>query len=366
MLEQTDATGPSPLPSPAQLKTRLPRGSAARAVVKSGRRAIADVLHGRDARFVVIAGPCSLHDPEAALTYAQRLTRLARETSDVLAIAMRAYVEKPRTALGWKGLVNDPDLDGSCDLALGLERSRRLLLEINELGLPCASEILDPMTPHYIGDLLSWAAIGARTSESQTHRELASGLPMPVGFKNGTSGVLSVACNGIVAARRPHSCFGLDPHGRAAQLCTPGNPDAHLVLRGGAGRTNFSPENVASAVALLSDSRPARPVLVDCSHDNSSFDPRRQAGVCRAILGQVRDRGDAPILGILLESHLRPGRQDWVRHKKLEFGVSITDACIGWEETEALLYEIAEAVVRSKRQRAPDTLSMGTTMRECP
>ncbi len=366
MLEYTDGARPTPLPSPAQLKTGLPRGSAARAVVKSGRRAIADVLHGRDARFVVIAGPCSLHDPEAALTYAQRLARLARETSDVLAIAMRTYVEKPRTALGWKGLVNDPDLDGSCDLARGLERSRRLLLEINELGLPCASEIIDPMTPHYIGDLLSWAAIGARTSESQTHRELASGLPMPVGFKNGTSGAIRVACNGIVAARRPHGCFGLDPDGRAAQLRTPGNPDAHLVLRGGGGRTNFSPEDVASAAARLPDFGPARPVLIDCSHDNSGFDPRRQAGVCRAVLEQVRERGEAPILGILLESQLRPGHQDWVRGKKLKLGVSITDGCIGWEETEALLYEIAEAVASSKRQRAPDTLSIGTAMMECP
>ena len=347
MQEQLDGGGPTLLPSPAELKTRLPRGSAARAVVKSGRRAIADVLHGRDARFVVVAGPCSLHDPEAALTYAQRLARLARETSDVLAIAMRTYVEKPRTALGWKGLVNDPDLDGSCDIALGLKRSRRLLLQINELGLPCASEIIDPMTPHYLGDLLSWAAIGARTSESQTHRELASGLPMPVGFKNGTSGALDVAWNGVVAARRPHSCFGLDSHGRAAQLRTPGNPDVHLVLRGGGGRTNFSVEDVASASARRNGL--ARPLLIDCSHDNSGFDPGRQAGVCRAVLEQLLDRGEAPILGILLESHLLPGRQDWARGKQLEFGVSITDGCIGWEETEALLYEIAEAVARSRR-----------------
>ena len=366
MLEQLDGAGPAPLPSPAQLKTRLPRGSTARAVVKSGRRAIADVLHGRDARFVVVAGPCSLHDPEAALAYAQRLARLARETSDVLAIAMRTYVEKPRTALGWKGLVNDPDLDGSCDLALGLERSRRLLLAINELGLPCASEIIDPMTPHYLGDLLSWAAIGARTSESQTHRELASGLPMPVGFKNGTSGALRVACNGIVAAHEPHSCFGLDPHGRAAKLRTPGNPDAHLVLRGGGGRSNFSPEDVASAATALTGFGGARPVLIDCSHDNSGFDPRRQAGVCRAVLQQMLDRADAPILGILLESHLHPGRQDWVHGKQLEFGVSITDGCIGWEETEALLYEIAEAVARSKRLSPPGTLGFGRAMKECP
>ncbi len=350
MLEQTDGAGPSLLPSPTQLKARLPRGSVARAVVKSGRRAIADVLHGRDARLVVIAGPCSLHDPQAALSYARRLSRLARETSDVLAIAMRTYVEKPRTALGWKGLLNDPALDGSCDLALGLERSRRLLLEINELGLACASEILDPMTPHYLGDLLSWAAIGARTSESQTHRELASGLHMPVGFKNGTSGALGVACNGIVAARRPHSCFGLDSHGRAAQLRTSGNPDAHLVLRGGGGRSNFSPGDVTSAAARLSGSYGARPVLIDCSHDNSGFDPRRQAEVCRAVLEQILERRPTPILGIMLESHLRPGRQDWVPGKQLESGVSITDGCIGWEETESLLYEVADSVARSKRQ----------------
>ena len=363
MLDEPDRAGPALLPTPEELRSRLPVGSAASAVVKSGRRSIADVLHGRDPeRLVVIAGPCSVHDAEAALEYAHRLARVARETADLLVIAMRTYVEKPRTTMGWKGLVHDPHLDGSCDLGLGLERSRSLLLAINEIGVPCASELIDPMVPFYLADLLSWAAIGARTSESQTHREMASGLDMPVGFKNGTSGAVEIARNAMIAARRPHSVFGLDPTGRASRLRTRGNRAGHLILRGGGGRANYSADDVARAAGLVASEGLARPVMVDCSHDNSGGDPAHQPVVCRAVLEQIRE-ADTSILGVLLESHLRAGRQDWSGTRPLEFGVSITDACMGWEETKALLYEIAEAVAASKAPGRPGRLGP-TDLRE--
>lgn len=350
MHEQAEESGASRLPSPEELRARLPRGSAASTVVKAGRRAIADVLHGRDARLVVIAGPCSLHDPEAAIDYARRLSRVASDTSEQLVIAMRTYIEKPRTTLGWKGMVNDPHLDGSCDLALGLERSRSLLLAINELGVPCASELIDPAVPFYVADLLSWAAIGARTCESQTHRELASGLSMPVGFKNATSGALDVARNAIVAANRSHVAFGLGSDGRTVRLRTPGNRDAHMVLRGGGGRPNYSAQDVKRAAELLAGQGPVRPLMIDCSHDNSGSDPGRQAAVCRTVLDQL-DARPSPILGLMLESHLRPGRQDHPEAGALDYGVSITDACMGWTETEALLHEIARSVARSRTAR---------------
>ena len=346
----------SRLPSPDELRTRLPRGSGAAAVVKDARRSIADILHGHDpVRLVVIVGPCSLHDSEAALLYAERLRAVARDTSECLVIAMRTYLEKPRTARGWKGLLKDPHMDESCDLAQGLELGRQLRCSINELGLPCASELLDPMTPSYIADLLSWAAIGARTSESQTHRELASGLSLPVGFKNGTSGSLEIARNAIVAAREPQTVFGLDSTGRASLVRTRGNPDAHLVLRGGRDRANHSRDDVARANALISDLRLSRPLLIDCSHDNSRADHRRQAEVCRSVLGQIRG-GRHGIMGVMLESHLRAGRQAWQSGQTPEFGISVTDACIGWDETEALLYEIAEAVAVSKDLAPPGKL----------
>jgi 3-deoxy-7-phosphoheptulonate synthase len=346
MLEQIEDRNLSsirPLVSPRKLKARLPLTERAAATVLAGRRAIRDVLHGRDPRrLLVIVGPCSIHDPDAALEYAERLRALVRPLSGQLVLAMRTYFEKPRTTVGWKGLVNDPHLDGSCDVPAGLEIARRLLLAINELGVACASEVLDPFTPQFTADLLAWASIGARTSESQTHRQLASGLSMPVGFKNGTDGELAGARNAMVAASHPHSFLGIDVDGAAAVVTTTGNRDRHLVLRGGRGRTNYGPEDVAHAAALVADQGIARPVVLDCSHDNSRKDHARQAGVCREVLAQVR-AGQPALAGLLLESNLLPGRQDW-HDEPLLRGVSVTDACMGWDETCDLLHEIAEAV----------------------
>jgi 3-deoxy-7-phosphoheptulonate synthase len=258
---------------------------------------------------------------------------------------MRTYFEKPRTTVGWKGLLNDPRLDGSCDLPAGLELARAVLLRINELGLPCASELLDPIAPQYLGDLLSWAAIGARTTESQTHREMASGLSMPVGFKNNTDGDLRVALNAMISARHPHNFLGIDANGAVAVIQTQGNPDRHIVLRGGDRQANYDAAAVAGAAELVAGEGIARPLMVDCSHGNSSKDHRKQAAACRAVLEQVR-AGERRVMGIMLESNLHPGRQDWMPDQPLARGVSITDACIGWEETETLLYELATAAQR--------------------
>ena len=333
-----------PLTSPRSLQAKWQVPEAAAATVLAGRSAIRDVIHGRDARrMVVIVGPCSIHDADAALEYGARLRRLADSLDEQLVLVMRTYFEKPRTTVGWKGLINDPDLDGSCQVERGLEIARRLLLDLGTLVVPCASEVLDPFTPQFVGDLLAWASIGARTSESQTHRQLASGLSMPVEFKNGTNGNLAVAHNALVAAGCAHSFLGITREGDAAVVRTRGNPDRHLVLRGGGGRSNYAPEDVARAAALVAGESGERPVMIDCSHGNSNKDHTRQAAVCREVLAQVR-RGDRAIMGLLLESNLRPGRQAWERGAPLQRGVSITDACMGWEETERLLIEIAEAV----------------------
>jgi 3-deoxy-7-phosphoheptulonate synthase len=291
----------------------------------------------------MVVGPCSIHDPDAAVEYARRLARIAEATSDVLLIVMRTYFEKPRTTVGWKGLINDPHLDGSCDVAAGLDLARRLLLEINELGLPCATEVLDPIAPRYLADLVSWAAIGARTSESQTHRETASGLPMPVGFKNGTDGSLERALNAMIAARHPHRFIGVGDDGATSLVRTSGNPDRHVILRGGASGPNYSAEHVSRAAALVAAEGIARPIMVDCSHDNSGKDYEAQAAVCGAVLSQFL-HGQEAILGMQIESHLHPGRQAWAENRPLAYGVSITDACIGWETTERLLVETARAV----------------------
>jgi len=345
-LEDRNLVSQRRLTTPRAVKAGLPLTSAAAATVRVGRQAIRDVLHGRDTRrLIAIVGPCSIHDPEAAHEYAAGLARIADATREALVVVMRTYFEKPRTTVGWKGLINDPHLDGSCDLPAGLELARRLLLDVNGLGVPCASELLDPIVPQYIADLLSWAAIGARTTESQTHREMASGLSMPVGFKNGTDGGLRVARDAIISARHPHHFLGIDADGAAAVIQTTGNPDRHIVLRGGARDANYGPEAIAAAAALIADEQIARPILVDCSHDNSAKNHQRQAIACRAVLAQAR-AGEARIMGVMLESNLRPGRQDWIPDRPLAYGVSITDACIGWEETEALLYELAEGVAR--------------------
>jgi len=350
-IEDRNLTGIRALPAPRELKARLPLSERAAATVGGARAAIRDAIHGRDPRLLVVVGPCSIHDPEAALEYAGRLRGVAGELAGELVLVMRTYFEKPRTTVGWKGLINDPHLDGTCDVVAGLEIARGLLLAINEAGLPCASEVLDPFTPQFVADLLAWASIGARTSESQTHRELASGLSAPVGFKNATSGDLEAARNAMVSAGHPHSFLGIDSEGRSAIVSTTGNPDRHVVLRGGGGRPNHGREDVARALELVGDLGIARPVMVDCSHDNSAKDHTRQAGVWRDVLGQLRG-GETRLLGLLLESNLEAGRQSWQPGAALRRGVSITDACIGWNETVELLREAA-AAVRAARQRGP-------------
>jgi 3-deoxy-7-phosphoheptulonate synthase len=341
-LENLNLSEVRPLIPPKQAKAMLPTSTAAAELVLRTRHAVRDVLHGRDRRrLVVIVGPCSLHDPEAALEYAERLRRATAESEADLVVLMRAYFEKPRTTVGWKGLINDPHLDGSCEIAEGLLLARRLLLRINEMGLPCATEMLDPVTPQYTADLVSWTAIGARTTESQTHREMASGLSMPVGFKNGTDGGLKIALDAMISASHPHSFLGINADGLTSVIKTRGNPDRHLVLRGGGGRSNYGAAEVARAAQAAQ--AVVRGVLVDCSHDNSGKDHTRQGQICREVLAQFHG-GQNALMGLLIESNLLPGRQSWGEEAGLEYGVSITDACIGWEETEALLGEIAGTV----------------------
>ena len=329
----------TPLPSPTDLRQHLPLSAALASQVQTQREAIRAVLDGSDPRLLVVVGPCSLHDPLSALEYADRLAALAPEVSDQLLLVMRAYVEKPRTTIGWKGLVYDPQLDGSGDMAGGLELSRRLMLAMLERGLPVATELLQPLVAGYFDDLLGWAAIGARTSESQVHRELVSGLDLPVGFKNGTDGSLSIACDAMRSAAHPHQHFGVDGLGRPALVETAGNPDTHLVLRGGHSGPNHDAASVAVARASLEKQGIAARIMLDCSHANSGKDPLRQPAVLRAVLDQ-RLAGDTTLRGVMLESHLFDGCQPL--SAELRYGVSITDGCLGWSGTEALLREAAE------------------------
>ena len=332
----------NPLPSPRAVKTKLPITDQAAALVVETRDAIRRILHGQDReRLLVIIGPCSIHDPEAAYEYAARLKPIADALRDRLLIVMRTYFEKPRTTVGWKGLINDPHLDGTCDIATGMELARTILLKINQSGMPCATELLDPISPQYIADLISWSAIGARTTESQTHRELASGVSMPVGFKNGTEGSLQVAVNAMTSARTPHHFVGINAEGQTSIIRTAGNPDRHIVLRGGGGKPNYDAEHVARAEAAVAGEGIARSIMIDCSHDNSNKDHKRQGLVARDVLRQFRE-GRQSIMGLMLESNLNPGKQTWKQGITLAHGVSITDACLGWEETAALLNELAD------------------------
>ncbi|WP_455243634.1 3-deoxy-7-phosphoheptulonate synthase [Petrachloros mirabilis] len=333
------------LPSPRAIKTKLPITEEAAALVVETRDAIRRILHGQDRdRLLVIVGPCSIHDAEAAFEYAAKLKPVADALRDHLLIVMRTYFEKPRTTVGWKGLINDPHLDGTCDIATGMELARTILLRINQLGVPCATELLDPISPQYIADLISWTAIGARTTESQTHREMASGVSMPVGFKNGTEGSLQVAVNAMTSARTPHHFVGINADGQTSIIRTMGNPDRHIVLRGGGGRTNYDAEHVAKAEAAVAGEGISRPIMIDCSHDNSSKDHRKQGLVAREVLRQFRE-GRHTIMGLMLESNLNPGKQTWKQGIPLAHGVSITDACLGWDETASLLTELADSLV---------------------
>jgi 3-deoxy-7-phosphoheptulonate synthase len=338
------------LRSPDDVTRELPLSDRAADVVFRARQEIQGVLEGRDPRKLVIVGPCSIHDPQAALEYAERLLALRERVSDALLIVMRVYFEKPRTTVGWKGLINDPHLDGTNDIPTGIRKARSLLREIAELGLPAATEMLDPIIPQYIADSISWSAIGARTTESQTHREMASGLSMPVGFKNGTDGSLGVAINAMIAASRPHSFLGVDGAGRVGVVRTAGNPHCHIVLRGGAVGPNYGAAEVAKAVAALNKAHVSPRVLIDASHDNSSKDPSRQPAVLSDVGQQLRS-GDPHILGVMLESHLRAGRQELTDKSSLTYGQSITDGCIGFDTTVEVLEAFA-ADVRSGSLRA--------------
>ena len=337
----------APLLPPKHMQERLPLPEETGQMVLQARQEIRDILHGRDShRLLVIIGPCSIHDPEAGVLYAERLKKVADRVREHVLIVLRTYFEKPRTTVGWKGLINDPHLDGSCNIGKGFELARSTLLKINNLGIPCATEFLDPVTPQYISDLISWAAIGARTTESQTHREMASGLSMPVGLKNGTDGGLQVALNAMIAARHPQSFIGINADGLTSVIKTNGNSDRHIVLRGGGGRVNYNPEDIAEAIRCISKEEIARPILVDCSHGNSEKDHTRQVPVAQSVVKQFAE-GQSAIMGLLIESNLKAGNQKWEVGKSLEWGVSITDACIGWEETEHLLDELAQTVKRS-------------------
>ena len=315
----------------------LPISEQASELVAQTRQQIANILHGKDNRLLVIIGPCSIHDPKAALEYAQRLLPLRQKYEKELLIVMRAYFEKPRTTVGWKGLINDPHLNGTFDINFGLRQARRLLLDLNNLGMPASTEFLDMITPQYYADLISWGAIGARTTESQVHRELASGLSCPVGFKNGTDGNLKIAIDAIGAASHPHHFLSVTKAGHSAIVHTAGNPDCHVILRGGK-EPNYSAEHVRDAVTQLTNAGVSPRLMVDCSHANSRKDYTRQMEVAQDVAAQIRN-GEQNIMGVMVESHLVEGRQD----KPETYGQSITDACIGWDATEELLALMAEA-----------------------
>ena len=327
-----------PLLSPAKMKREIPVQGKAEQTVRQSRTEVEAVLEGQDERPLVILGPCSIHDRKAALEYAGRIAKMREELGDKLLLVMRVYFEKPRTTVGWKGLINDPHLDGTLDLEAGLKAGRKLLAEINEMGVPAGTEFLDPIVPQYLSDLVTWAAIGARTTESQTHREMASGLSMPVGFKNGTDGSLQVAVDAMLSARTGHAFVGIDAEGETSVIRTTGNSSTHLVLRGGRDRTNFDPASLQTAKESLKKHGLPQRLMVDCSHANSGKEATKQETAWKSVIEQKRS-GSPGILGLMLESHLHEGRQDMPPEgaKGLQYGVSLTDACMGWEQTESLL-----------------------------
>ncbi|MEM5434010.1 3-deoxy-7-phosphoheptulonate synthase [Paraburkholderia diazotrophica] len=339
-----------PLISPALLLDELPCPPGVQTLVEQSRVEIADVLHGRDDRLVVVVGPCSIHDHDQAMEYAHKLKTAADALRDDLLIVMRVYFEKPRTTVGWKGYINDPRLDGSFRINEGLRRARELLIEISGLGLPTGTEFLDLLSPQYIADLIAWGAIGARTTESQSHRQLASGLSCPIGFKNGTDGGVQIAADAIVAARASHAFMGMTKMGMAAIFETRGNDDAHVILRGGKKGPNYDAAGVDEACVALRKVGLREQVMVDCSHANSNKSHERQIEVAQDLANQLSG-GEKRIIGVMIESHLEAGRQDLKPGVRLAHGVSITDACIGWTQTEPVLQTLAQAV-RARRSRA--------------
>ena len=337
-----------PLLPPAILMEELPLGDGGSAVVAHGRETVSRVLRGEDDRLMVVAGPCSIHDPAAALEYAGRLRKVADEFKQDLFVVMRVYFEKPRTTVGWKGLINDPDLDQSFNINKGLRTGRKLLIDIAGAGLPAGCEFLDSIIPQFIADLVSWGAIGARTTESQVHRELASGMSMPIGFKNGTDGNVQIAIDAVRSAANPHHFLSVTKQGVAAIVATKGNPDTHVILRGGAGAANYDAASVAALCAALDQAKQPRRVLIDCSHANSNKDHTQQPATARAVAAQVAD-GQRAIVGLMLESFLEDGRQEYA--PGMPFGKSITDACMSWERTVPL-FGVLGAAVRRRRARS--------------
>ncbi len=332
------------LPSPAALLAELPKTDSQGAFVTQSREEIHRLIFTSERRFLLIIGPCSVHDVDAGLEYARRLAALAAEVSDRIMIVMRVYFEKPRTTVGWKGLVMDPHLDGSHDIAAGLRLARTFLREVLDLGLPTATELLDPITPQYIADLVCWSAIGARTTESQTHRQMASGLSMPLGFKNGTDGTLKAALNAIQAAAQPQTFLGVNLDGAASVIVTRGNPNCHIVLRGGAKGPNYDEASIADTETQLAKAKLLPSILVDCSHDNSHKKPELQPEVMNALIAQI-SAGNRSIMGAMVESNLEAGNQPFPQPKEtLRYGVSITDGCIDWPTTEKLIRELHAAL----------------------
>ena len=341
------------LMEPNMLKQELAISPAAHTTVLSGRDDIEKILNKEDKRLLVIVGPCSIHDEKAAYEYAEKLKKLRDQVSEALLVVMRVYFEKPRTSVGWKGLINDPQLDGTCDITDGVRKARRILLRINEIGVPAATEFLETITPQYVADLVSWSCIGARTTESQTHREMASGLSMSVGFKNGTDGKLSAAVNAIVAAKTPQSFLGIDQDGHTCVVKTGGNPWAHIVLRGGS-QPNYDPISIEQARLKLIEKNLLENIMVDCSHGNSMKKFQGQAIVWRNVIDQYIAGNDS-LIGLMLESNLFEGNQKFSSDlSSLKYGVSITDECISWETTENLLLSATEKLVNSSKLSSSD------------
>jgi 3-deoxy-7-phosphoheptulonate synthase len=323
--------------SPAELAKEFPATESLNLLVSESRKIVEDILQHKDKRMLMIVGPCSIHDEKSAFEYAEKIVKFHEKMKDRMFIVMRVYFEKPRTTIGWKGLINDPHLDGTNDIETGLRKARKILLKISEMGLPVATELLDPIVPQYIADLVSWVAIGARTTESQTHREMASGLSMPVGFKNSTDGNLQTAIDAMRSANHPHSFLGIDQEGRISMVNTRGNSNGHIILRGGRSRPNYDVESIKEAEEKLQKSGANPLIMVDCSHANSNKVPEQQEVVWKSIIDQ-RAAGNQHLIGMMLESHLNAGNQELVQDlSQLKYGVSITDACINWNDTESLL-----------------------------
>ena len=328
----------SNLPSPDFYQKKFPSSEQQTSLIKESRKTIENIIEGKDSRLLLLMGPCSIHDTKAGIEYAEKLKELADKVSKNIYIVMRVYFEKPRTTVGWKGLINDPDLNGSYNIPKGIETARKFLSEVTRIGLPTATEFLDPFTPQYIGDLVSWGAIGARTAESQTHRQMASGLSMPIGFKNGTGGSVQLAIDGMIACNGEHAFLGIDNDGKTSIVITKGNKANHIILRGGASGPNYDKDSINDAQELLKKNNLVPNIVVDCAHGNSNKDHNRQPIVFKEVIEQ-RLAGNEKIIGIMLEGNINPGNQSLGNVEDLEFGVSITDKCVGWEKTEEIILE---------------------------